>query len=127
MKAFPFTRHNSPFISSVDCRLLLALFYRIAQTILAGLLLLWFWFWLTGSRSERSETKTWPYPRRRLANVFPVAVLPNGHQVQLFYDFLLTNKLLKGYAHAIVARMLPGMLGLAKCICSTASCWNTLP
>lgn len=52
------------------------------------------WFWLSGP----SETKMWPFSRRRLANIFAVAALPNGHQVQLFYDFLRTNKLLKGYA-----------------------------
>lgn len=42
------------------------------------------WLWLSGL----SETKTWPFSRRRLANVFAIAVLPNGYQVQLFYDFL---------------------------------------
>lgn len=67
----------------------------------------WFWFSVLGD-CLAGETKTWPW--RRLASV---AALPNGHQVQLFYDFLLTNKLLKGYARQDAART---VAGAGKCI-----------
>lgn len=67
----------------------------------------WFWFSVLGD-CLTGETKTWPL--RRLASV---AALPNGHQVQLFYDFLLTNKLLKGYARQDAA---PTEAEAGKCI-----------
>lgn len=90
MKAFPFCHLNPGWL---PCWHWLWLCFPIA---ILGYFLerYWFWFSVLGD-CLAGETKTWPW--RRLASV---AALPNGHQVQLFYDFLLTNKLLKGYARA---------------------------
>lgn len=103
MKAFPFCHLNPGWLPHW---LWLWLCFPIA---ILGYFLerYWFWFSVLGD-CLAGETKTWPW--RRLASV---AALPNGHQVQLFYDFLLTNKLLKGYARQDAART---VAGAGKCI-----------